>query len=209
MEYLFTTDGKPSKITTSINVKNSDGNYAIVDTLAAIGSRHVISAVKEGSDQVITLSTDPGVFTNPLVSDDGKRIKVFLDKEAGILNPYLTIDNWSYRETSASGSNIVMRAALYKGTLADLPDFLPFGAPANAIPVDKNPKTHTPKNSATGISNGSLTLSAAVAATLIGMSFNGSSKQKGSPNESSLIPNVSRPHYSSGGFLQSAIRERS
>jgi len=80
MKFSFTANGRSYTAETLVRVKDSSGNLKIVDTAAVLGSRYVSDARKESDKQVVVLSDSNGIFSQSLLTDDGKSIRVVLDK---------------------------------------------------------------------------------------------------------------------------------
>lgn len=192
MKFSFQKDGKTISISTDIRVKESNGSVVSVDTMAVLGSRHIIDYdLLSDNRQSVTLSEAAGIFSSSLLSSDGKKIKVILDKSQGILNPYLSISSskgeWSLREsTKNAGGEIVITSVKYPDDLTDFPEYIPIES--SALSFVQNQGAYNTADSKTNVahdnshvastsSNATFAL-AAGAALLVGLSTGKGSREK-------------------------------
>lgn len=126
MQFEFQTSQGLVKISTNVLIEDEQGTRSRVDTAPVLGSRFVTGSFVRDGHQEVTIAETSSMWTQGLLTPDGKSIVVVLDRERGILNPYLSINDWALRKTQLmDDGSIKMTAAKYVGDVSKLPSTIP------------------------------------------------------------------------------------
>lgn len=193
MKFRFVTATSSYNIESVVRIKDEQGVLLTVDTSLLLGDRFVTSYKSDGVNQVVELTDTKSIFSTSLLSSDGQNLRVIIDRERKILNPYLTINQWSLRQSVKKGTATVVTAALYPGSIADLPEFIPlkdFTSTNSAAFKTAAPKTPSQKTDY-GSKDYAMVASAGVAAVIIGsLGQSGNSREEMS---SDFVSNFKAP----------------
>lgn len=183
MKFTFQApSGKTYSMETIVRVKDSAGNLQVIDTAAVLGSRYVTDFSKASDKQVVVLSESSDMWSQSLLTEDGKSIRVILDKSQGIVNPYITINNWSVRDTASANGKVTVSSVLCPFPIEDLPSTIPLDN-VN-VASNKNGVTNSSKPIEASNSNDRiLTLAAATVGVLLHAGSNKDKKYKSSEEE--------------------------
>lgn len=126
MKFTFNVHGKDITIESMIRLKDSDSVITEIDTASLLGTRYIIKCLKSSENQVVTVSEKNEMFSTPLITNGGKSLLLVIDRAQGIINPYVTINNWSLRTTEKdSAGNVIVTSVIYPGDISELPDTIP------------------------------------------------------------------------------------
>lgn len=187
MKFTFQKDGKQFNIETAVRINDAAGKIQLIQTASVLGSRFVTDAFTEGDSQKVTLTEKAGMFSKSLLTEDGKSIRVVIDRNRGIVNPYLTVNNWSMRESTSSNGNITLTSVKCPFSVDDLPDTIPLTDPLTQVASETSSVRATDNSK----SNGLLTAAAAIAGVYLA---NRNSEGDDNANLSGLAPSSSRRH---------------
>jgi hypothetical protein len=129
MKFDVQVDNKMYRIDTQIMVKDESGVSRWIQTIGVLGDRFVQSygLDDDGKNQIVQLGSKSqgGFFTRPLIKNGGKDIVVVLDRKLGIINPYLSINNWAVRSSTIKNGVVEITSSKFPGNIDHLPDSIP------------------------------------------------------------------------------------
>lgn len=147
MKFTFQKDGKQFDIETAVRINDAAGKTQVIQTSSILGSRFVTDAFNDGDNQKVILSEKPGMFSRSLLTEDGKSIRVVIDRSRGIVNPYLTINNWSMRQSTSENGTITITSLKCPFDVDSLPDTIPLNDPLATMAGSTTASTATASSS--------------------------------------------------------------
>jgi len=173
MKVSITRNNKSYTIETLVRLKNANGGLDIYDTSSILGSRFVEDSEIRDGKQIVSITDKEPMFGSSLLSEDGSKLRVVIDRSMGIINPYITINDWSIRETAQNGEGkFKISSVKYPYDIADLPDFVPIEGLPNAQQQSTSQTSNSAANNTnTQSSQEGAGLGTVIAAGLVGVAL--------------------------------------